>query len=92
MNTFLISYDLGLPETYDDYKILIQYIKSYPTWAKSLQSVWLIKTNKTISQVRDEIKDRIDANDKVLVIDVTKTGWATFNVSKEVTNWMKNNL
>lgn len=92
MNIFLISYDLGLPETYDDYKILIQYIKSYLTWAKPLQSVWLIKTNKAVSQVRDEIRDRIDANDKVLVIDITKTGWATFNVSKEVTDWMKNNL
>lgn len=92
MNTFLISYDLGLPETYDDYIILIQYIKSHYAWAKPLQSVWLIKTNKTASQIIDEIKDRIDANDKVLVIDVTRASWATFNVSKEVTDWMRDNL
>ncbi|MBP8591051.1 hypothetical protein KBI33_01105 [Candidatus Shapirobacteria bacterium] len=92
MNTFLITYDLGLPETYEDYKLLSQYLKSYPYWAKPLQSVWLVKTTKTVSEVRDEIKSKIDANDKVLVIDVTRTGWATFNVSKEVTDWMKNNL
>lgn len=92
MNTFLISYDLGLPETYDDYKLLIQYIKSYPSWAKPLQSVWLVKTTKTVAQVRDEIKTKVDSNDKVLVIDVTKTGWGSFNLSKDVTDWMKNNL
>ena len=92
MNTYLISYDLGLPETYNDYKTLTQYIKSYSTWAKPLQSVWFIKTDKTISQVRDEIKTKVDSNDKVLVIDVTSKGWGTYNVSKEVTDWMKNNL
>lgn len=92
MNTLLISYDLVLPETYEDYKLLIQYIKSYSSWAKPLQSVWLVKTTKTPGQVRDEIKAKIDSNDKVLVMDVTKTGWATFNVSKEVTDWMKENL
>ncbi|HBH46872.1 MAG: hypothetical protein A2445_05655 [Candidatus Jacksonbacteria bacterium RIFOXYC2_FULL_44_29] len=92
MSTLLISYDLGLPETYEDYKLLIQYIKSYSSWAKPLQSVWLIKTTKTSAQVRDEIKAKIDSNDKILVVDVTKTGWATFNVSKEVTGWMKENL
>ena len=92
MNTYLISYDLGLPETYDDYKILMQYIKSYSRWAKPLQSVWLIKTDKTVSQVRDEIRDRVDSNDKVLVIDVTNANWGTYHVSKEVTDWMKNNL
>lgn len=92
MNTFLISYDLGSSETYDDYKMLIQYIKSYSTWAKPLQSVWLVKTTKTASQVRDEIKTKIDSNDKVLVVDITKTGWASFNISKDVAEWMKNNI
>jgi len=92
MNTYLVSYDLGLPETYNDYKILIEYIKSYSRWAKPLQSVWFIKTDKTVAQVRDEIKALVDSNDKILVINVTQKGWGTFHVSKDVTDWMKNNL
>lgn len=92
MNTFLISYDLGLPEIYSDYKILKKYIKSYIYWAKPLQSVWFIRTTKSVVEVRDEIKLRIDNNDKVLVIDVTGKSWASNNLSKEVTNWMKNNI
>ncbi len=92
MNTFLISYDLGLPKTISDYHILTEYIKSFVYWAKPLQSVWLIKTDKSAAQVRDEIKIRIDSNDKVLVMDVTGTSWATYNVSQKVTDWVKNNL
>ena len=92
MNTYLVSYDLGLPETYNDYKILIEYIKSYSRWAKPLQSVWFIKTEKNVAQVRDEIKALVDSNDKILVINVTQKGWGTFHVSKDVTDWMKNNL
>ncbi len=92
MKTYLISYDLGLPETRLDYDILKRYVKSYSYWAKPLQSVWFIKTMKSVSQVRDEIKLKIDSNDKVLVIDVSSKGWATSGVSKSVTDWMKNNL
>ena len=92
MNTFLISYDLGLPETYDDYVVLKKYIRSYSRWAKPLQSVWLIKTGKTVTDVRNEIKKLVDPNDKILVIDITQKSWGTFNVSKEVTDWMRDNL
>lgn len=92
MNTFLISYDLRFPEAYSDYKILIEYIKTYSYWAKPLQSVWFIKTTKNVAQVRDEIKLKVDHNDKVLVIDVTGKTWASYNLSKEVADWMKNNI
>ena len=92
MKTYLISYDLGVPETSEDYKSLIAYIKSYGTWAKPLYSEWLIRTDKTCAQVRDEIGKQTDSNDKVLVIDVTGTAWASNHLDKEVTDWMKKNL
>lgn len=88
----LISYDLRVPETSDDYKRLITYIKSFSLWAKPLYSVWFVKTSKTCSQVRDEIKRETDANDRALVIEVTDADWATSNVDTEVTDWMKKNL
>jgi hypothetical protein len=92
MKTHLISYDLGVPETSEDYKKLIKYIKSYGTWAKPLYSVWFVKSDKTCSQIRDEIKEATDANDKILVIEVTEADWATSRVDKEVTDWMQKNL
>jgi 23S rRNA pseudoU1915 N3-methylase RlmH len=91
MRTFLISYDLRVPETSEDYKKLIAYIKTF-SWAKLLYSVWLIQTEKTVAQIRDELKQETDANDRAIVIDVTGCNWATSNVAKEVTDWMKANM
>lgn len=91
MNTLLISYDLGVPETSDDYKTVIDYIKSH-NWAKPLQSLWLIKTNKESATVRDELESITDTNDRILVVDITGDGWATARVPAEVTEWMKNNV
>ena len=90
MKTFLISYDLT-NKTMFDYSRLITYIKSFSNWAKPLESLWLVKTNLTSAQLRDELRKVVDANDKILVIEITNN-WASFNISKEVTDWMKNGL
>lgn len=92
MKTYLISYDLGVPETSDDYKKLIAHIKSYSNWAKPLYSVWFVKTEKTCAQVRDETMKYLDTNDKLLVMDVTGDDWGTKSIDKVVTEWMTANL
>lgn len=92
MKTLLISYDLMSPETREDYEELIDYIKSFTKWAKPLLSVWLVKTNKSCSKVRDEIKLKTDSNDKILVMNVTGVSWASRGLSKKTTTWMKSNL
>lgn len=92
MKTFLISYDLIGPETRDDYVRLINHIKSFTFWAKPLKSLWLVKTDKGIAEVRNELKQYADSNDKILVIDVTNANWATSNISSQITDWMKNNI
>lgn len=91
MNKFLISYDLGLPESLSDYQNLKTYIRSFDQWAKPLQSVWLVISNKTAAQILDELKLKIDNNDKVLVIEI-KDHWATRGISEKVTDWMQTNI
>lgn len=91
MKTFLISYDL-LNKSIFDYAKLIEYIKTYGSWAKPLESFWLIKTDLDIASVRDELKTKTASNDKIIVMDVTNVNWATYNISKEVTDWMENDL
>lgn len=92
MKTYLISYDLRVPETSEDYTRLINHIKSYTYWASPLKSVWFIKTSKSVSQVRDDITTETDANDGLLVIDVTSANWGTKGIVQKVTDWMKNNI
>ena len=50
------------------------------------------QTDQTTGQVRDAIKDYLDSNDKLLVIEVTNADWATTRIGKEITDWMKKNL
>jgi len=91
MNTLLISYDLISPETREDYEELIDYIKSF-AYTKVLYSAWLIKTDESCSEIRDEIKTIIDDNDRLFIVDVTGADWASYNISDNVTSWMKENL
>lgn len=93
MNTFLITYDLAGRESLQDYQKLHDHIKtSYSNWARPAQSVWLINTNEKVAQTRDNLRQLVDENDKILVIDVTRSSWATYNISKVVIDWMENNL
>lgn len=90
MQTHLITYDLKAPGR--DYARLFQAIKSYNRWAKVLESVWFVASEKTASEIRDHLKGFVDGNDKLLVVAV-KTGWATLRVGNEkVTEWMRDNI
>lgn len=89
MNTYIISYDLIRPGK--DYSNLIAHIKSY-TWAKPLESVWLIKSSLTAEQVRNAARAHMDANDKILVIDVTSRAAAWANLPQDVSSWIHNQL
>ncbi len=88
MNVIQINYDLITPGK--DYARLFKYIKAH-AWAKPLKSMWFIKTNKTATQVRDELKGFVDKNDKVVAVDVTDSWWGT-NFSDSHTAWMKKNM
>lgn len=90
---YIVSYDLRLPETRLDYQRLIQHIKSsYSFWAKPLKSVWLIRTEKGIAEVRDELRGFLDSNDQLVILDVTGADWATYGITAEVTTWMRQNI
>lgn len=92
MKTFLISYDLGVPETHTDYIELSNRIKAlYSSWSRPVKSVWIIKSDKNAGQIRDEIKLVLDSNDKLIVVEMLGS-WGTYNVSRDVTGWMKNNV
>jgi len=89
MNTYIISYDLIRPGK--DYSNLIAHIKGY-TWAYPLKSVWLIKSSLTAEQVRNAARTHMDANDKILVIDVTSRAAAWANLPQDVSTWIQSSL
>lgn len=89
MNTYLVSYDLIAPG--QKYKVLGDLLRSFPNWAKVLESTWVIKTPWTAAQVRDRLQREVDGNDKLLVITVSRDA-AWFNLPDDVSKWLKENL
>jgi hypothetical protein len=87
--TIQINYDLKRPGR--DYQPVYDYIKSHGTWCHLLESMWLIRTTKSATQVRDELNRLVDANDMIATFDVSGDEWAT-SFSNSQTNWMHNNM
>jgi hypothetical protein len=86
MRTIQINYDLRKPGR--DYESLYKYLRSHKNHRRPLQSLWLVRTSKPVSTLRDEVKRHVDRNDKVLVFDVTGDAWAS-NWKDADTAWMK---
>lgn len=85
MNLYLISFDLKAPGR--NYQPVYDYIATFGDTIKPLQTVYLVKTYKTATQVRNDLNAIVDNNDQVLVITISTTAWATYNLPN-TTNWL----
>lgn len=68
MDKFIVTYDLRSPG--QDYSALISRIKSY-TYSKICESAWIVRSNKDASQIRDDLVQEIDKNDRLFVAKLT---------------------
>lgn len=85
----LISYDLRKPGR--DYSALYEAIKALGTWWHCLESIWIVRTNLDTAQVRDALTPHIDANDDLIVLTL-QGNWASYRLSQECNDWLRNNL
>lgn len=89
MRTYLISYDLKQPHR--DYPRISKAIMAYGYYCKLLESTWIIRTGYTAAQVRDDLKNHVDANDRIAVVGLTNE-WASWNLPGETASWLKQQL
>jgi len=69
---YLISYDLIKGK---DYKRLIDEIKrKYKPRSKPLESVWIIKSSTSCSEVFDNLSNYVDEDDKLIVLELNNVG------------------
>lgn len=91
MNTLLVGYDLNRTgQNYDD---LINALKEdYDNWWHHLDSTWIIKTSFSAEEVRNQLWQHMDANDEMLVVDITgdAAAWQGFN--DRGSSWLRDNL
>ncbi len=87
MALLLITYDLNNPgQNYED---LYNEIKSYKIWWHHLDSTWIIKTEKSASEVRDHLGKHIDLNDELLIVKIDS--WAGKGFKDRAYKWLHNN-
>lgn len=82
----LIGYDLKKP--IQNYEGLFEAIKSYGNWWHHLDSAWFIETNSSTQEVMQHLKQYIDVNDELIVIQVAKNWWAT-GFQQKAYDWLK---
>lgn len=88
MRVLLVSYDLKKPGR--DYSGLYDTLKTAPSWWHYLESCWLLKTDLSPNDLWDGIRQHIDRNDYVLIIEVTSSyqGW----LPEKAWDWINKNL
>lgn len=90
MAAHLITYDLSQPGR--NYDKLIAAIKRFPGWCHVTESTWMVSTTSSSAVVRDELKSALDANDKLIAVEVTSSSWASWNLPATVVEWLKKHL
>jgi hypothetical protein len=90
MKVYQINYDLRKQRNYD---ALYQKIKAYGKWCHPLESCWMVVTEKSAVQIRDELLSAMDSDDGLLVTRLKgEAAWRKLNSNTKMTNWLKNNL
>jgi hypothetical protein len=89
--TILIAYDVH-PAKGAAYDNLIEAIQSLGAWWHHLETVWIVRSNRTPEELRDTLKAFVGTDDQLLIIDITgdKAGWA--GVSDVGSKWLKENI
>ena len=68
-NSKLITYDLCSPGR--NYDKLYEKIKSYSKWAHICESTWFISTTNSCVDVRNNLVEVLDSNDRLFVAELT---------------------
>jgi len=74
--TLLITYNLNGGD--DQYEELFKKIKGLGKWwhdASKLDSVWFVRTEKTLEEANDEISREFRKEDNRFVVDITGRTW-----------------
>lgn len=85
---YVLSYDLK--GTYGSYEKLYAFLKSQNNWWHYLASTWLIVSQKSASELTDEIVPFINKGDRFLIVPLVSggSGW----LPSKAWDWIKKHL
>lgn len=86
---YMITYDNAAPRNYSALYTLLQSWKA----ARVAESVWLAELRGPASAVRDAVRTKLEAADRVIVIELKPgSDWATWQALPAGGDWLKQNL
>jgi len=89
MALFAVSYDLHNQRNYAP----VHAALTEHGGAKLLESLWLIELSNTASQVRDWLKEQVDGDDSVAVVELKSgSGWAGLRSRDAGVKWLREHL
>jgi len=87
-NVYVVSYDLKGPSA--KYSEMYELLKGQKSWWHYLASTWLVASDLTATELRDEILPFTQKGDRLLVVPLTAgySGWLPAKAWK----WIKRHL
>lgn len=83
-----VSYDLNAPgQKYDS--VIAEIKKQGDSWAKVHYSLFYLKSEKTAQQVAEAVWKKMDANDRLIVVDVSNDDAFWYNLPTDVSTLMQ---
>jgi len=89
MSVYLVTYDLKKPG--QDYSALYDELKK-ATWWHYLESTWLLSTSESIANLRERLFAQMDANDSLLIFELTPNSRYNGWLPQKAWDWIKQHL
>lgn len=88
-SAYIVSYDLASAGT--NYERVLEKIKANPGWARLGGSAYVVISDRSPAEIRDEIKSAMNAKDK-LYVGIIGAPAAWVGMTDDVSEWLKKNL
>lgn len=89
MPAFVVAYDLK--KVGQNYTCIADKLDAYPTHWHMQGSVWIIASDKTAAQIRDDLRACLDTNDECFVGSLGgEAAWCGY--SDDISRWLKEQL
>ena len=86
---YIVDFELRKPT--QRYKELVEKIKQYPSYASLGEYAYLVETNASAIEIRNNLKEYIDGNDMLFVGKISAPA-AWKGCSDGVTQWINSKL
>ena len=82
---YVVSYDLVAASTRNYDALYSELVRL--GGRRALWSQWLVQSDSTSAQLRDHLKRYLDNNDRLLVNELSRYNWASFNLMVNPNNF-----